>query len=325
MNRRRKLLALAAACALGPVLPVRAQARLRRIAWLSNSPERDGAPFLGELRRGLGELGYVEGGNLAVDARWGDDLPGRLSALAAELAASPAEVIVTQGPTVPALRAAGPKVPIVFGFSGDPVEAGFVQSLSRPGGNLTGMSFLTLELVGKRIELLRETIPGLKRIAAVANPQHPGDKAERRASQEAANALGIELKYFEARTAAELDRALGAIGKSGSQAGVIFPTATVISERERIARWAVEHRIPTISGWAQFAEGGNLMSYGPNLRASFRRLAVFVDAILKGAKAADIPVERPSTVELVVNMRAAAALGLRVPNSILLRADRVIE
>jgi len=200
-----------------------------------------------------------------------------------------------------------------------------VQSLARPGGNLTGMSFLTLELVGKRIELLREFMPQVKRIAALANPQHPGDQAERRVSETAAKTLGMELQYFESRNIGEVEPALDAIAKSGSQAAVMFPIATIMARRQRIAEWAIERRIPAISGWAQFADGGNLMSYGPNLRDSFRRLAIFVDKVLKGAKPADIPVELPTSVELVVNQRAATALGLTMPKSILLRADRVIE
>jgi putative ABC transport system substrate-binding protein len=187
------------------------------------------------------------------------------------------------------------------------------------------MSFLTLELVGKRIELLREFMPQVKRIAALANPQHPGDQAERRVSEGAAKRLGLELRYVESRNVGEVEPALAAIVKSGSQAAVMFPFATIMTRRRRIAEWAIEHRIPAVSGWAQFAEGGNLLSYGPNLRDSFRRLATFVDKVLRGAKPGDIPVELPSSVELVVNQRAARALGLKAPASILQRADRVIE
>ncbi len=215
-------------------------------------------------------------------------------------------------------------IPVVFGFSGDPVEAGLVKSLSRPGGNLTGVYFLTLDLVGKRIELLKEILPQAKRVAVLANPQHPGDKAERRAAQVAASALGLELEYFEARTAAEILAALGAMQRTRADAALIFPFATMMAQRERIAKWSLEQRIPTISGWAQFAEGGNLMSYGPDLRRTLHRLAALVDKILKGAKPSDIPVELPTSVELVVNLKAAKALGITVPPALLLRADRVI-
>jgi putative tryptophan/tyrosine transport system substrate-binding protein len=319
--KRRSFLAAALALPLG----ARAQPGAARIVWFSNSTAADGRPFLDELRSGLRELGYVEGRSVVIDARWGEDSPERVRELAAEIVASRPDVIVTQGPTALTIRRATSTIPVVFAFSGDPIEAGFVSTLSRPGGNLTGMSFMALELAGKRIELLREFLPGVKRIAALANPQHAGDQAERRVSQTAAAPLGVDIRYFESRNAGEIGPALAAIEKSGSEAAVMFPFATIIASRERIARWSIERRIPTISGWAQFAEGGNLMSYGPNLRASFRRLATFVDKVLRGAKPAEIPVELPSSVELVVNQRTARALRLTVPNSILQRADRVIE
>jgi putative ABC transport system substrate-binding protein len=321
--RRRAFLTAAGALVLP--LSVRAQASAARIAWFSNTTQADGQPFLDELRLGLRELGYAEGRNVSIDARWAEDSPERVQKLAGEIIAARPQVVVTHGPTVLTMHRVTSAIPVVFAFSGDPIEAGFVSTLSRPGGNLTGMSFMALELAGKRIELLREFMPGIKRVAALANPYHAGDQAERRVSQAAAAALGIEIAYFETRNAGEVGPALAAIEKSGSQAAVMFPFATIFASRERIARWSIERRIPTISGWAQFAEGGNLMSYGPNLRASFRRLATFVDKILRGAKPADIPVELPSSVELVVNQRAARALRLTVPASILQRADRVIE
>lgn len=302
-----------------------AQARGHRVVWFSNTTAPDGEMFLDEFRAGMRELGYAEGRNLSLIARWGEDSAERVARIIAEIAADPPDLVVTQGPTVLALRRAGVAVPAVFAFSGDPVEAGFVQSLARPGGGFTGMSFLTLELVGKRIELLKSFLPSLTRVAALANPQHAGDRAERRASQDAANALGLELQYFESRNAGEVEPALAAIGRSGCQAAVMFPFATIMARRERIAQWSAERRIPTASGWAQFAEGGNLLSYGPNLRSSFRRLSVFAHRILRGAHPADIPVELPATVELVVNAAAARRLGLSIPPAVRLLADRVIE
>lgn len=234
-------------------------------------------------------------------------------------------MIVAQGATAPPMRRATTSIPVVFGYSGDPVVAGLVQSLSRPGGNLTGISFLALDLVGKRVELVKEVVPGAKRLAIVAQPQHPGDQGERRASQEAASALGLAIEYFESRNTAQLMEALGAIEKTRCDAVVLFPVQNIILNRERIAAWAVKNRVPAVSGWAQFAEGGNLMSYGPNLREASRRLAFYVDRILKGAKPADLPVELPTQVELVVNLRAARALGVTVPQAVLLRAHRVVE
>ena len=325
MTSRRSFIAIAVAAAMALAFRTSAQPARFRIGWLGSSREEDGSQFFEALRQGLRDLGYVEGRDLAFEARWGGDSAAGTDKLAAELVATNPRLIVTQGPAVLAVRKATASIPIVFGFSGDPVEAGFVQSLSRPGGNLTGISYMALELVGKRIELLKEMMPGLHRIAVVAWPQHPGDHAERRASQTAATALGIEIEYFEARGQAQLDEALAAVARSRCEAAILFPVSTVIGRRARIAEWAVKHRLPAVSGWAQFAEGGNLMSYGPNLRESSRRLASFVDRILKGAKPAEIPVERPTRVEFVINLKAAKALGVTVPQSILVRADRVIE
>jgi len=324
MNRRDTMLALVALGAAGAQAPLRAQGQ-SRIAWLSSTREADGAPFLDELRRGLRELGYVEGRDLTIDAHWGDDSRAQIEKQVAEVVASRPSVVVTMGPTVLALHRATTTIPIVFGFSGDPVEAGLVESLARPGRNLTGISFLTIELVGKRIELLKEVLPRAKSIAIVANPQHPGDQAERRASQAASTDVGLAVEYFEVRAKADLPGVFAAIEKSHNDAVVAFPVANIISDREVIAAWSRRTRIPVISGWAQFADGGNLMSYGPNLRDSFRRLAAYVDKVLKGSRPADLPVELPTRVEFVVNLNAAKALGLTIPPSVLLRADRVIE
>ena len=187
------------------------------------------------------------------------------------------------------------------------------------------MSFLALELVGKRMELLKEVMPGLKRIAIIANPGHAGQQSELRASQSAAATLGLTLEYFQVRTEAELNNALAALPKSRSEASVVFPDAFTMAFSTQIAAAASATRIPAISGWAQFAEAGNLMSYGPNLGDCFRRLATYVDRIRKGAKPADLPVELPSTVELVINLKAARMLDVNVPQSVLLRANQVIR
>jgi putative ABC transport system substrate-binding protein len=214
---------------------------------------------------------------------------------------------------------------VVFGYSGDPIEAGMVDSLPRPGRNLTGISYLTLELVGKRMELLKELLPRAKRIAVVATPDHPGDSSERRVSQAAAARLGIEIDYFEIGRGKTVADILAAIDASRSDAVMFFPTQTVIANRAAIAEWSIKRKLPAISGWAQFADGGNILSYGPNLADASRRLAFYVDRILKGAKPGDLPVELPTRVELVVNLKTARALGVNVPPSVLLRADRVIE
>lgn len=311
--------------ALAGAVPAPARSAPARVSWVSPTRAADGSPFLDELRRGLAEAGHVEGRTLLLEAHWGEDAPERLDRITADVVASSPHVIVAQGGAAPAMRRATASIPVVFGYSGDPVEAGLVESLARPGRNMTGISYLALDLVAKRIELAKEALPRLKRIAVLANPQHPGDQAERRASHAAATALGLSLVYFEARNAPQLFEALAAIETSGSEAVVMFPVQNVIRHRERIATWSIRNRLPAISGWAQFAEGGNLMSYGPNLREASRRLAYHVDRILRGARPAEIPVEQPARVELVVNRRAARALGITVPQAVLLRADRVIE
>lgn len=326
MNTRRRFLAVMAAGACSVTLPATAQSTIHRVAWLSPTRAVDGSVFFDELRRGLSELGYVEGKNLRLEPYWGEDSADRVEKLIAEAVASGPNVIVAQGSTAVAVRRVTTSIPVVFGYSGDPVEAGLVDSLARPGRNLTGISYLVHELVGKRMELLKETLPGVKSVAVIANPQHPGDPAERRTSQAAAAALGLSLEYFEARNPAQLLEALAGIDKADrSQAVVLFPVQNVINLRERIAAWSLKSRIPAMSGWAQFAEGGNFMSYGPNLREASRRLAFFVDRILKGGRPADLPVELPTRVELVINQKSARALGIKVPQAVLLRADRVIE
>ena len=325
MITRRNIVISLGVGALSAALPASAQSSQFRVAWISPTRAADGSPFLQELRRGLQELGYVEGRNLLLEPYWGEDSTERLTKLVAEIVATDPHVVVAQGSAAPAMRQATATIPVVFGYSGDPVEAGLVDSLARPGRNLTGISFLALDLVGKRIELIKEVLPKLRRIAVVANPAHAGDQSERRASQAAATALQLSLEYFEVRNAAQLGEALTAIEKSGSEAVMMFPVQNIINNRERIAAWAIRNRLPTISGWSQFVEGGNLMSYGPNLRESCRRLAVYVDKILKGVKPAEIPVELPTRVELAINLKTAKALGVKIPNSILLRADRVIE
>jgi putative tryptophan/tyrosine transport system substrate-binding protein len=326
VNRRRFVAGAGAGALLSLIPPIaRAQGAMRRVAWASPGLAAEGSLFLDALRQGLRDRGYGEGRNLAVEAHWGDGVPEKIAQLAPRIVASRPEVIVAQGPTAIALRAANAPIPVVFGYSGDPVEAGLVSSLARPGGNLTGITFLTLDLVGKRIEFLKQALPKARSVAVIANPQHPGDPAERRISEHAADANGMTLEYFEARNGAQLMEALARIEKTASDAVMLFPVQFIIANRERVAAWSARTRIPTMSGWSQFVEGGNLMSYGPALAASFRRLAAYVDRILKGTRPAELAVEQPTEFELVINRKAARALGIAIPQSLLLRADRVIE
>ncbi len=319
-----KAACLFAASLLTLAAPVLAQTP-PRVIWVSPTESSDSGLFFEELRRGLREIGHIEGRTIQLEPVYSDGTPQRATKLIAEVVAAAPSIIVAQGPMGPLARKATTTIPVVFGFSGDPVEAGMVDSLPRPGRNMTGMSYLTLELVGKRMELLKELLPRARRIAVVATPDHPGDSSERRASQAAAARLGIAVDYFELGRGTTVADILAAIENSRSAAAMFFPTQTVISNRALIAEWSLKKKVPTISGWAQFADGGNILSYGPSLTDASRRLAYYVDRILKGAKPADLPVELPSKYEMVVNLKTAKALGLKIPQAILLRADRVVE
>lgn len=313
------------ALALSMVTPASAQPAPPRVTWVSPAPIGDGGPFFEELRRGLREFGYVEGRNIQLEAAWGDGTPQRAARLIAEVVAAGPAIIVAQGSMGPLASKAVTGIPVVFGYSGDPIEAGMIDSLARPGRHMTGLTYMTLELVGKRMELLKELLPRARRIAVIASPGHPGDTSERRTSQAAAERLGIAIDYFEVTGNLPFAELLAAVEKSRPDAAMFFPTQVIIGNRARIAEWSLKNKLPTISGWAQFAEGGNVMSYGPNLTDASRRLAFYVDRILKGARPGDLPVELPTRVELVVNQKTARAIGVAVPQSVLLRADRIIE
>jgi putative ABC transport system substrate-binding protein len=200
-----------------------------------------------------------------------------------------------------------------------------VQSYARPGGNLTGVSFMSLELVGKRIELMKELMPRMRRLAALARPEHPGEHRERAATEEAAGKLGITVIYVPIERATGLDGALQSIARQNCDALIAFPDGLMLANSGRIAKFAVEAKIATVSGWSQFADNGFLFSYGPSQNEGFRRLGYYVDRILRGVKPGDLPIELPRTVELVVNANTARALGIKIPDSIILRADKVIE
>lgn len=326
MNVRNVAFAALIGCLLAAALPAFGQpATTFRIGYLSPESEASGRPTFDAFRGGLRSLGYVEGRNVSIDARWGEGSDERLDRYAAELMQLKPNVVVAQTRAVFSVRRIGAAMPVVFGFSGDPVLAKLVESLARPGGNFTGVSMLSLELAGKRMELVKELMPGLKRVAVIVNPGHAGEQAELRVSQATAQALGIALEYFPVRNAGELEAALADILKLHCEAIVVFPDAGTMAYSERIARFTLKTRIPAISGWVPFAENGNLITYGPELRDAFRRLAIYVDKILKGAKPSDLPVELPTKFELAINLKTARALNLQIPQSVMLRADRLIE
>lgn len=324
MERRRFLASALAATAL-PAIAARGAAKPYRIGWVVASPREFSEPFLASFRDGLRDLGYVEGDNLIIEIRDSTGSPDQLPASVRDLVASGVDVIATaHTATRPVLANAGP-VPVVYVFSADPVEAGLTQSLARPSGNATGISLMSVELDGKRIELVRQMLPELKRAAVIASPEHAGERFEYENIRHTADQLGIEIDYFPVHNKAELEDALTALHRGQSQAAVALPDPITVGNRSHLIDVAMEKRIPVISGWAMFAQSGALSTYGPKLSESYRRVAYYVDRILKGAKPGDLPIERPTMLELVVNLKTADGLGIVVPQSVLARADQVIE
>jgi len=324
---RRTFIAASVGLVVAPT-SARSQGRkVARVGWVGGWYTLSAANGLFEaFRQGMRELGYVEGQNIIIDARWMEGTaPEEAGRLSAVLVQSKVDVLVAQGHAVLGARSEARSVPIVFIFSGDPVGAKIVPNLARPGGNLTGITLQAVDLAGKRIELLKEAAPRVSRLAAFVNPLHPGEDDEFGASQVAAQRLGLTLRQFPVRTVADVNAALDAMARDHVDGVVAFSNALIMSQRNAIAEFAVKHRIPTVSSWEDFAVDGNLMTYGPNLEDSGRNVAAYVDKILKGAKPADLPVEQPKKPQLVINLKTAKALGLNIPPSLLLRADRVVE
>ena len=328
MRRREFITILGSAVATWPFAAqtqVRKPARIGCVgAWYSSMA---GAILFDSFRRGMRELGYVEGKDVTFDIRWLEgegSLRDQAAHAAAELIRS-VDVLVVQGPAMPGVMEESGSVPIVTVYSGDPVEARLVTSLRRPGSNVTGMYLLALDLAGKQLALFKEAVPSLSQVAVIVNPQHPGDDAEFRASQDAAQRLGLTLQYADVRTVSEVNRTLDALGRDRVPAILAFPSILIYRQRKAIAEFAIKQRIPTMSGWKDFAIDGNLMTYGPDVREAWRYVATYVDKILQGSKPAELPVEEPNKLELVINLRTAKAIGVTFPPTVLARADAVIE
>ena len=278
------------------------------------------------FRQGLRELGYVEGKNVLIEYRYAEGKLDLLPALASELVQLKVDVIVTASPPgVQAAKNATSTIPIVFAAIGDPVGGGFVASLARPGGNVTGLSILAPALSGKRLELLKEAFPKVTRVVILWNPTSSGEALSFREMPAVAKALGVQHQSMEVRAANDFEDGFQRAKQEGAQALVTMPSPVINANRQQILEFAAKNRLPAMYAGSEFVEAGGLMSYGPNYTDQFRRAAVFVDKILKGAKPGDLPVEQPTKFELVINLKTAKALGLTIPPSLLQRADQVIE
>jgi len=313
-----------------PFSPVAAEAqqaaKTARIGFLTSNPAA--SPHLREaFRQGLRDLGYVEGRNLVIEYRDAEGKPERFAALAAELVALKVDVIVAPS-TVAALAAkhATRTVPIVS--VAIPVTSGLVTSLARPGGNVTGLSFFSPELVGKCLEQLKQAVPGASRVAALWQPGTVGERTGEdmlKAAEVAARALGMRLQLLEVRGPEDFDRAFSDMTRARANALTLLPSNMFVSERRRLVDLAAKSRVPAVYPYREFVDAGGLMSYGLNVADLFRRAATYVDRILKGAKPGNLPVEQPTKFELVINLKTAKALGLTIPQSVLARADQVLE
>lgn len=329
MNRRDAVRALLASllAAQGALRnPAHAQTHIPRLALVTGNSKQSFEEPIKALREGMTKLGHQEGRSYTFDARFGDFSAERTDQMVSEVIAGKPEVIITQGAVLLKLAPLTRTIPVIAMFSGDMVDVGIIKSLARPGGNVSGIQYFALELVGKRLEILKEIAPTLRRVAVLADPGHPVVQLERDASLAAAKQLGLSVVYYPVKNPKEeLEAALVAARAAGAEALLSFPDAVTFQGRSRIAAFALQHRLPTVSGWEAYAIAGGLVSYGPNLRASWVHLAGYVDRVLKGANPATLPVELPTIVELVVNLKTATALGIKIPQSVLIRADRVIE
>jgi putative ABC transport system substrate-binding protein len=326
MNRRELLLQLVGAITTPRTQLLAQQKAIPVIGYLSSGSPNPNSPNVVAFRQGLSEVGYAEGHNVAIEYRWADGHYDRLPALAADLVTSKVDVIATSGSDFSALAAknATSSIPIVFLAGGDPVELGFVASLARPGGNLTGVTLLAVELWGKRVELISELVPEARALAQLVNPNYPGAERAVRAVQEGARAKGRLLRVLKAGTESEIDAAFASLAEL-RPGGLLVADPTYLGRREQIVALAARYAVPTIYDWREYVAAGGLISYGTSLTDTYRNVGTYVGKILNGAKPADLPVEQPTRFELVVNLNTAKALGLIVPPSILARADEVIE
>jgi putative ABC transport system substrate-binding protein len=326
MQRREFITLLGGAAAAWP-LAARAQQAMPIIGYLGPASAAGYVPQLDAFRRGLSETGFVEGKNLGIEYRWADSQLDRLPALAQELVHHPVAVLVTGGATASALaaKASTTTIPVVFAIGADPVKSGLVASMNRPGGNVTGVSFLANILVGKQLELLQELIPTAKAFGALINPGNPVAATDTAEIEKAAQSLGRSVHIVQARTEQEFDAAFAALAERRVDVLLIVPDALFTNGRQRLVALAASHRIPAIYTSSLYTEAGGLASYGTDQRDAFRQIGVYTGRILRGDKPSDLPVVQSIKFELAINLKTAKILGLTIPPAILARADEVIE
>jgi putative ABC transport system substrate-binding protein len=328
MKRRQLVIALGLGALAAPLASFAQQPKkMPRIGYLSGVPLSVNTARIEAFRQGLREQGYVEGRNIVVEWRSADENLDRLPALAAELVRLKVDIIVSAGSSpTRAAKAATATIPIVMTLEGDPVGSGFVASLARPGGNITGLSVLAPELSGKMLELLTEIVPKLSRVAVLGTSTQPGSAQALAEVEKAAKAFGVKLQYLDVMNSSEIATAFGTATKGRAEAVLmLLPGRIEASSRKEIAELAAKHRLPAISGRRDQVETGGLISFGVNINDLDRRAATYVDKILKGRLPADLPVEQPTKFEMVINLKTAKQIGLKIPQSVLMRADRVIE
>jgi putative ABC transport system substrate-binding protein len=326
MTRREFITLLGGAAAWPLVAHAQQSAKVRRIGFLGNSTEALEANLVGPFREGLREFGYEEGRNVEIEYRWAQGEYKRFPALIAELITAKVEVIVTAGtPASLAVKKATYSIPLVMIAVGEPVATGLVTSLARPGGNITGVTSISPEIEGKRLELLREVVPTVSYIAVLWNAGSPVQVIQERETKAAAQALAMKMLSLGVRTLEEIEEAFAAILRERPAALFVLADRLFLHHRQRIMDFATQHRLPGVHAYRELVEVGGLMSYGPSYAGMHKRAAYFVDRILKGSNPGELPVERPATFELVVNVKAAKALGLTIPPTIILRASTVIE
>ena len=327
MERRAFMAMLTGGIVVSPLAGEAQKAgKVYRVGFLGNSSAALKANLVGPFREGLRELGYVEGRNIVIEYRWAEGKYERFPALIAELAALNVDVIVTAGtPAALAVKRTTPSIPLVMAAVGDPIGVGLVASLARPGGNVTGLSAIAPELEGKRLELLREVVPKLSHIAVLWNPDNPFHAGSVKETRAAAQVLGIKAQLVSVRISEEFPAAFAAIVRERPGALLVLADRIFLHNRARIVDFGAKHRLPGVYPYRELVEAGGLMSFGPSYPGMHRRAAHYVDKILKGSKPADLPVEQPATFELIINLKAAKALGLTIQPSLLQRADELIQ